>query len=130
MQGTLYTGGIGNISGTDCAHIPLWITYMDGRCQQLLWGVMTGFRHWQVPWEFRELPVVTQCRCQGPSQGGAWGDEEDPRDRAPFVGLDLCISKGIGYVQGTYLCRVRPLRRRLRSNPYKGSDLYTGRRMT
>ena len=54
----------------------------------------------------------------------------DPRDRAPFVGLDLCISKGIGYVQGTYLCRVRPLRRRLRSNPYKGSDLYTGQQMT
>ena len=54
----------------------------------------------------------------------------DPRDRAPFVGLDLCISKGIGYVQGAYLCRVRPLRRRLRSNPYKGWDLYTGQRMT
>ena len=59
MQGTLYTSGIGNISGTDCAHVPLWITYMDGRCQQLLWGVMTGFRHWQVLWEFRESPVVT-----------------------------------------------------------------------
>ena len=25
-----------------------------------------------------------------------------------------------------YLCRVRPLRRRLRSNPYKGLDVYTG----
>ena len=30
MQGTLYTSGIGNISGMDCVHIPLWITYMDG----------------------------------------------------------------------------------------------------
>ena len=37
----------------------------------------------------------------------------------------------LGWTLGTgYLCRVRPLRRRLRSNPYKGSDLYTGRRMT
>ena len=45
----------------------------------------------------------------------------DPRDRMPFVVLDLCISRGIRYLQGTYLCRVRPLRRRLRSNPYKGA---------
>ena len=45
----------------------------------------------------------------------------DPRDRMPFVGLDLCISRGIRYLQGAYLCRVRPLRRRLRSNPYKGA---------
>ena len=60
MQGTLYTGGIGNISGTDCAHIPLWITITDGRCRQLLWGVMTGFRCWQVLWEFWESLVVTR----------------------------------------------------------------------
>ena len=57
MQGTLYTSGIGNMSGTDCAHIPLWITYMGDRCGQLLWGVVTGFRCWQVPWEFRESLV-------------------------------------------------------------------------
>ena len=38
---------------------------------------------------------------------------------------------GPGWALGTgYLCRVRPLRRRLRSNPYKGSDLYTGQQMT
>ena len=24
--------------------VPLWITYMGDRCQQLLWGVVTGFR--------------------------------------------------------------------------------------
>ena len=60
MQGTLYTSGIGKISGTDCAHVPLWITYTDGRCRQLLWGVMTGFRRRRVPWEFRESLVVTQ----------------------------------------------------------------------
>ena len=59
MQGTLYTSGIGNISGTDCAHIPLWITYTDGRCRRLLWGVVTGLRHQQVLWEFWESLVVT-----------------------------------------------------------------------
>ena len=59
MKGTLYTSGIGNISGMDCAHVPLWITYMGGRCWWLSWGVMIGFRRWQVPWEFWELLVVT-----------------------------------------------------------------------
>ena len=58
MEGTLYTSGIGNMNGTDCVHIPLWITYVVDRCQWLLWGVVTGFRHRRVPWEFRESPVV------------------------------------------------------------------------
>ena len=69
MQGTLYTSGIGNISGMDCVHVPLWITYMDGRCQQLLWGVVTGFRHQQVLWEFRESPVVTWVMTVPPLLG-------------------------------------------------------------
>ena len=46
MQGTLYTSEIGNMSGMDCAHVPLWITYVGDRCQQ-------------VPQEFQESPVVT-----------------------------------------------------------------------
>ena len=45
MQGTFYTSGIGNVSGMDCVHVPLWITYVGDRCRQLLWGVMTGFRN-------------------------------------------------------------------------------------
>ena len=45
-------------------------------------------------------------------------------------GWSLAIGEP-GWTLGTgYLCRVRPLRRRLRSNPYKGSDLYTGQWMT
>ena len=73
MQGTLYTSGIGNISGTDCAHVPLWITITDGRCWRLLWGVMTGFRCQRVPWEFRESPVVTQVVTTGDPHGDLAG---------------------------------------------------------
>ena len=65
MQGTIYTSGIGNVSGMDCVHIPLWITITDGRCRQLLWGVVTGFRRWRVPWEFQESPVVMQVMTSG-----------------------------------------------------------------
>ena len=40
MQGTFYTSGIGNVSGMDHAHVPLWITYVGDRCWQLSWGAM------------------------------------------------------------------------------------------
>ena len=66
MQGTIYTSGIGNVSGTDCAHVPLWITYMGDRCQWLLWGVVTGFRHRWVLWESWESPVVTRVMTGWP----------------------------------------------------------------
>ena len=50
-------------------------------------------------------PQVSVRACPG-AEPGEMRIGVSPRDRAPFVGLDLCISKGIGYVQGTYLCRV------------------------
>ena len=66
MQGTIYSSGTGNVSGMDYVHVPLWITYVGDRCQQLSWGVMTGFWHQWVPWESWELPVVTQVMTVPP----------------------------------------------------------------
>ena len=45
-------------------------------------------------------PQPMSVRARPGAEPGETRIGVDPRDRAPFVGLDLCISKGIGYVQG------------------------------
>ena len=50
MQGTLYTSGIGNVSGMDCTHVPLQITYTEWQVSAVVMGFITGFRHQWVTW--------------------------------------------------------------------------------